>query len=180
MRLLSELKASDSIPALLQGMTDPEIFDYALKDLAFALGSLGRPALDPILRAIEAPGLDEFQLITFKRVLRDIAIVDPEARDRVVSLLLSFAQNSERPPEVRAFCLRYLIELEATDTFDAVEALFEDALFTQGVAVSPVRLREQIRRIRAGSTELAQKRQWILSRFSSWYPADEGKSPIVP
>lgn len=172
-RLLGEIRAPEGIGPMLRGMLDPEIFDYALRELAFALGGMGGPVLEPTIAAMATPGLDEFQIITMGRILRDAAIVDDSSRPQVGRELLDRARDDAQPPEVRAFFLRYLIDLEAREHADAVEALLSHSFFSRGVAVPATRLAEDLRRLRAGESGVEQRRQAIASRFSSLY-ADEG------
>lgn len=168
LRILAELQAAEAIVPMLEGMFDPEIFDYALKELAFALGRMGARALDATVGTLRRPGMDEFQIITLLRVLRDIAIVDEAARGRVAYLFLSTAAEESQPPEVRAFAVRYLVEMRAREVSSDVERLLDDPLFTRGVAISPDRLKEEWR---AGSpASLSERKQAIMGRFHSLYP----------
>jgi hypothetical protein len=168
MRILAEIGSPAAVPALVRGMLDPEIFDYAQKELALALGRIGTPALGPILESLQSPGLDEFQMITMLRVLRDVAIVDDSSRPRVAEHLLHSATDASQPPEVRAFGVRYLIEMNAREHQGAIDALLNDSFFSRGVAVSPERLRDQWRSVSA--RDVLDRRQAILDRFASLYP----------
>jgi hypothetical protein len=168
LRILAELEAEESIHAMLCGMLDPEIFDYALKELAFALGRVGGPALRPALKTLETPGLDEFQIITLLRVVRDIGLVDEQARPMASASLVSRAKDELQPPEVRAFCLRYLIEMESSEHFEAVESMLDEPWIARGVALPPSTLRNELRRVRAAS-ERQRRRQAIFNRFQTLY-----------
>jgi hypothetical protein len=169
LRLLSEIGDARALEPMLRGVTRPEIFDYAQRELGFALGRMGGPALEPTLRALSTPDMDEFQIISLLRILRDVAVVDPECRSRVASVLLDRARDDSLPPEVRGYAVRYLIEMEAAGHEAEVRTLLEDPFFDRGVSLASSRLREEWRKTRVCSG-LPERRRALISRFDSLYP----------
>jgi hypothetical protein len=160
-RLLGEIRAIDSVPHLLRGLQDPEIFDYAHAELVHALGLMGRSAMEQALEALGAAGMDEFQIISLMQILRNAAIVEPDLLDRAAEALLTRARDDSLPPEVRGFALRYLLEtghraheaelrqLIGSDFLDRAVAIRRDALeaeYSRPPGASAAQLREKMTR----------------------------------
>ncbi len=124
-RILGQLRAEQAIAPIIQSFDTLFDDDYALVELAQVIGMIGPAAIPALTEYWLQPGKDEFSYVMAMDALCEVATQHPTSREQIISIYLDYMTR----PMLSAYTLNglligRLLELNATETIDAIRQLF--------------------------------------------------------
>lgn len=125
-RILGALKSDEAIQPLIDMFEFAPDDDWVLTDIPYALGMIGRAAIEPLFKTLLNESFAEFSRVAASDSLIQIAKQDSSLRDEIVSKLGEYL----RAPDVTKLSLNGLlvcglIDVKAIELMDDIRLLFE-------------------------------------------------------
>jgi hypothetical protein len=127
-RALGELRAVTAVPAMLELLDtlDESHDDWWIEEFPLVLTAVGEPAVEVLETYVRSSSHRDFPRAAVARALKDVALEQPELRDRVVGTLAGVLEGYERESfELNAFLIGHLENLGAIEFADLIERAFE-------------------------------------------------------
>ena len=128
-RVLGQLGSSEAIAPLVElfGLLCDD--DLALMEIPVVMGMLGEPAIGPLEACFRDTGLGEYARCMASEGLKEIALLYPDQREAVVTVLTDYLRDPDAAAlVVNASGVAILMDLKATESMDVVRSLYERGL----------------------------------------------------
>lgn len=123
-RALAQLGAAEAVDPLIRLMRE-EDDDAASSNLPAALGRIGAPAVEPLIRVLHDPAEDTLVRASAMEGLREAARAHPELRDACVRAIVAQLERfEENPAELNAFLIGPLMDLREMSAVDLMERAY--------------------------------------------------------
>lgn len=135
-RALGELRADVVVPTLL-AILDPldgQGDDWFLEEFPPLCGRIGAPAVEVLVSYLRDSAHAEYARVAAAHGLQAIAAVEPGTRARVCEALADTLRPlSDEHPDLNAFLVSYLTDLEAVEHAELIERAFDEGVVSEMV-----------------------------------------------
>ncbi|MEX1367754.1 MAG: DUF1186 domain-containing protein [Nannocystaceae bacterium] len=126
-RALAELRAPALVPTLLSILDALNEMgdDWSLEEFPSLFAHVGASVIEPLERFLLDSTHREYARVTAAHGLKDIAVAEPEVRDRVVAVFVGELERHDSTCfSLNGFLVSYLVDLEAVEHADVIERAF--------------------------------------------------------
>lgn len=128
-RALGQLRAEEAVEALVQlmALTDEMDDDWVMSDLPYSVADIGAPAIPALTSLLKNDTKGLYARGGAGDTLKIIAEKHPETYDECVAILTDqLEQYEDNAPELNAFIIDSLMNLEAVESAPVIERAFSD------------------------------------------------------
>ncbi len=130
-RTLAQLRAAEAVAPLIDMLKQNEDEDWASNELPLVFGAIGSAALPALTVALKAhgnaSGSEELGVaLSMNSSIAEVGRQHPDARDESLAILSEFLNDyRHHDPELNAFVVWSLVDLNATETLPLIREVFE-------------------------------------------------------